>query len=134
MRFERWPTFAVVGKKPLVLRAELEGAFGDAMHKGRVSADVRLDIEAGDSAAEEKAAQVARYAEVHKARFAHRVDDNHLAPATAKVRQAGHQARMIARRVCADEKYQVGLVEVFQLKCAHGTTKDAGEPNAAGRM
>jgi len=41
---------------------------------------------------------------------------------------------MIARRIGADEKHQIGLVEIFQLKCTDATTKDAGEPNAAGRV
>src|SRR5262245_49807237 len=105
MGLPRGPTFAVAGNEFLVVRPEFERAFGNTMHQCRVTANVWLDIEAGDFAAKQEAADVARDAEVHEAGFSNWIDDDDFVAATAKVFEDRHEARMVARRVRADEKH-----------------------------
>ena len=122
----------MVVQKLFIVRAEFDDAFGNAGKQRQVAADVRLHVHAGDVAAEQQATHVARHVESHQASFNDRIDDDHLAAAAADVQQRAHQPRMVAGRVAADEEYEVGVFQVFELDRRRAAAGDARQSNAAG--
>ena len=131
-RFELRPALAMVVEKCLIVRAHLDDALGDAGEHREVAADVRLDIERGDAAAEQQAFDIARHVEPHEAGFDDRVDGDDLTAAAADVEQCSHQPRMVAGRVAADDEYAVGVLQIFEFDGRGAAARDARQADAAG--
>jgi len=93
---------------------------------------VGLDVEAGDFAAEQQAADVAGDAEIDHAGFADRVDDDYLAAATTDLHEGAHQSGVVAGGVAADDEDQIGVVKIFERDGAGARAGDTGEADAAG--
>ena len=94
---------------------DFEQRLGDSLEQRDVAGDVRLQKRAGDVRAEQQAARVRRHAEIFQAALARRVDDDHLAAPAAYFHQRAHEARVVRRRVRANQKKQVDRVQVFKL-------------------
>ena len=131
---ERVPSLGRFVDEPAVRRIAFDDALGDARQDGDVAADSRLKVMAGDLGAEEKAAQIRRYAEVDEAGLLERIDDDDIAAVSTDLHHRAHQARMVRRRVAADQEEHVGILHVFENDGCRTGSDGLVETDAAGLM
>ena len=126
--------FGVCVDERAVVAAAREHVLRDAGQQRDVSADVRLQVEAGDAAAEQHAARIARHAEIDEADLLRRIDDDDVAAAAAQRHQAAQQARMVRRRVAADQDVEVAALDVLELHRRGAGAERGVEADAARLM
>ncbi len=85
---ERREPFGVAGDEVRLVALALEDVLRDAGEQRKITADMRLHVEAGDAAAEQQAAGIAGHAKVHQTDFFGRVDDDDVAAAPPQRHQA----------------------------------------------
>ena len=130
-RFQLGPTLTVVAQERVVVRVHVDDAFGDTGEQCEIAADVRLNVQARDIAAEEQAFDIAGNAKPDEACFHEGVDDDHLTAASANVQQRPHQPRVVAGRVAANKEHAVGVLQILKLDRSGPAARDAGEADAA---
>src|SRR5688572_18734984 len=110
-----------------VVRIDLEYAFRDAGKQGEVAADVRLNVQARDLAAEEQTSPVAGHAKTLESKLDDWIDDDHTAAAPANFEQRAHQPGMVAGGVRADQKDEVRAMEIVQRNRCRARADRAGQ-------
>ncbi len=111
----------------------LEG-LGDSPQQRQITANVRLNVVAGDLRAFQQGHRIARHAKFYQASFSNRVDHDDFAAAASNVHQAGHQPRMIAGRVAADQKHAIRIFQVLQDDRRSPAADTRLQSNPAGLM
>ena len=92
--------------------AALEHVFGDAGQQRKIAADVRLDVQAGDPAAEHQAPRIAGHAEVDQPDLFRRIDDDDVAAAATHGHEAAKQPRMVRRGIASDQHEEIAALDV----------------------
>ena len=118
----------------LVDAAALEDDLRDPGQEGDVAADGRHEIEVGDAGAEEQAPHVARHLESYEPEFLERIDHDDLAATALDLHQRPHEPRMVGRRIAADQKEGVALVDILEVEGRGAAAGDARQTHARGLM
>ncbi len=119
-------------EKRFVLCLHLIDALGDPGEQCQVTPDMGLNIEGGDLGPKQHAAQVAGYPKLHQPCFQHGVDHDHLTAAPSHTHQGRHHPRMVAGRIAADHKNQIGAFQVLQQKGGGTAAQRTGQSHPAG--
>ncbi len=83
----------------------------------------------GNARAKQHANWVAGNLETHQAQFSNGVDHNHLSTASPEVHQGGHESRMIAGWIAADNKNRIANIEIIEHQsCCTGAYRGL-QPN-----
>ena len=119
-------------EKRFVLCLHLINPLGDPAEQRQVTPHMGLNIEGGDPGPKQHAAQVAGYPKLYQPAFHHRVDHDHLATAPSHTHQGRHHARMVAGRIAAYDKNQIGAFQVLQHNGGGTAAQGAGQSHPAG--
>src|SRR5262249_29112046 len=111
-----------------------EEGLGDTVQQSDVAADVRLHVEARDLRPEQETPNVRRHAEFDEAKLFNGVDDDDVAAAATDRHQRPHQARMVRRRIAADQKKKIAVLDVIEGDGGRAGAYRAAQGDGAGLM
>ena len=99
-----------------VVTAAFEHVLGDAGQQRKIAADVRLDVQARQSALPNSRLRGSLGTRKLTSPISFsRIDDDDVAAAAAHGHQAAKQARMVGRRIAADEHEQIAAFDILEL-------------------
>ena len=129
---QRVQAFAMLVQERLVDGAHFQDALGNAGEQRQVAADMRLDVEAGDLGAEQQTPR-----SLGTLKLTMPVSTTGLMTITSPPRarrffRRGHQPRMVAGRVAADDEDEVGLFQVLERDARRASADGVVQADAAG--
>ena len=133
-RLQLGPVIAVLGEERFVVSIHLHDSLRHSGQQREITSNVRLHVQRGNLRPEEEADRIARHAEVDESCFDDRVDDDDVAALAANVLERGHQSRMVARRVAADDEYEVRVIDILQHQRGRSRAENTVQPDAACLM